>query len=421
MPHGFLMVKPEQLVKIEFVKTYLLVLGSFPELSRAELRGRCDEVFYDAEKNLLLAENLQFTNPREIPRAKEQMFIDQLGGTVRLAEVVGEYFDRAKLEQAIWQRIEAAEKFKCGFTVFGGGKKLLGDLIHRTKDHFQKIRLENYKGENLSSGQIFQRRILQKGHEFIVWQRGNSYLLCETVANQNLRNYELRDRGKDFRDAKMGMLPPKLAQILLNLAVQGVRTSTNAENTKSPDSGVTVLDPFCGSGTVNIEAAIAGFPTAGSDLNERFVTKASENFAQMAEKFRYDPSSGNFFQADAAQCLFTPSSQPLTPNLVVATEGYLGQNFEARPDRATINKNAGEVAALWRSVLDHLAKNKVLRIALCLPAWNRAGSKQSISEKIIAHAQKLGYQPELFPSGKPTSFYERDKAFVAREVLILFR
>ncbi len=397
------------------MKTYLLVLGRHPELSRAELRGKADEVFYDEEKNLLIAENLQFTNPRSLPRGEEQLFIDQLGGTIRMAEVVGEFFDKTKLQQAIWKRIEAAEKFKCGFTVFGGGKKLLSDLIFSTKDHFDRIRVENYKQENLTSGQIFQRRILQKGHEFIIWKRGESYLLCETVANQNLRNYELRDRKKDFRDAKMGMLPPKLAQILLNLATADLETGLQTE-IKNRDRSLTVLDPFCGSGTVNIEAAIAGFKTLGSDLNERFVGKAAENFAQMAEKFRYPVTSTEFRTKNATLCL-----EGIDMPVVVATEGWLGENFEARPDRETIHKNAGEVLDLWRQVLNHLAEKKVDVIAGCLPAWNRAGSKQTVSEKFLLHAQKLGYKPVLFADGKPTTFYEREDAFVAREVFVLKR
>lgn len=386
------------------MKTYLLVLGRHPELSRAELRGKADEIFYDEEKNLLLADNLKFVNPRELPRGEEQLFIDQLGGTIRMAEVVDEYFDKLQLQKAIWARITAAEKFKVGFTVFGGGKNLLNDLMYSTKGHFDKIRIENYNQQNLTSGQIFQRRILQKGHEFIVWKRGESYLLCETVANQNLRNYELRDRKKDFRDAKMGMLPPKLAQILLNLA------------TENQEPSVAVLDPFCGSGTVNIEAAIAGFPTKGSDLNERFVGKAKENFAQMSEKFRYPAENGKFRAKDAKHCL-----DEIKDPVVIATEGWLGENFEARPDRDTIHKNAGEVLDLWRQVLNHVAEHKVERLALCLPAWNRAGSKQTVSEKFLLHAQKLGYNFVPFFNGKPTTFYEREDAFVAREICVLQR
>lgn len=395
------------------MKTYLLILGRHPELSRAELRGKADEVFYDEEKNLLIAENFKFINPRDLPRGEEQLFIDQLGGTIRMAEVVDEYFDKTQLQKAIWDRITVAGKFKCGFTVFGGGKKLLSDLMFSTKDHFDKIRIENYNQENLSSGQIFQRRILQKGHEFIIWKRGESYLLCETVANQNLRNYELRDRKKDFRDAKMGMLPPKLAQILLNLATAKVETGLKTEVTTGDRSPV-VLDPFCGSGTVNIEAAIAGFKTIGSDVNERFVGKAGENFVQMAEKFRYEEASGEFRTANAKLCL-----KDADPAVVVATEGWLGENFEARPDRETIHKNAGEVLDLWRQVLDHLTNNKVSVIAGCLPAWNRAGSKQTVSEKFFLHADRLGYAPVLFPDGKPSTYYEREGAFVAREVFVL--
>ena len=193
------------------------MLGRNFELSRAELNMFCEEIFVDAEKSLFIGENLLFQNPRELPKSPEQLFLDRLGGCVRMAEIIGEFEDKSKLLKTVWTRIEAAEKFKVGFSVFGGGKSLLPELIGKTKRHFDKIRVENFQGKNLSSGQIFERRLLQKAHEFIVWKKGDTFLLAETIANQNLRNYVLRDRHKVFRDSKMGMLPPKLAQILINL------------------------------------------------------------------------------------------------------------------------------------------------------------------------------------------------------------
>lgn len=68
----------------------------------------------------------------------------------------------------------------------------------------------------------------------------------------------MRDYGRPARDARVGMLPPKLAQIMLNLSVKDEKSGT-------------VLDPFCGTGVLLQEAALAGFDFIGSDIEPRMV------------------------------------------------------------------------------------------------------------------------------------------------------
>ena len=60
---------------------------------------------------------------------------------------------------------------------------------------------------------------------------------------------------KPYRDMRRGMLPPKLARSLVNLAI----------GAKSP-SDMTILDPFCGTGTVLMEAMLLGTHVVGTDL-----------------------------------------------------------------------------------------------------------------------------------------------------------
>lgn len=54
---------------------------------------------------------------------------------------------------------------------------------------------------------------------------------------QDIESYTARDQARPMRDARVGMLPPKLAQIIINLAL------SNNDITE-------VLDPFCGTGVV---------------------------------------------------------------------------------------------------------------------------------------------------------------------------
>ncbi len=355
-----------------------------------------------------MAENLKFENPRNLPKSPEQIFLDRLGGTIRMAEVVGEFFSSAELLSAMKQVIDKTETrgaMNLGISGFGVKKDMVNQWLYDLKAKAgtaeRKVRIANQKGELLTSGKIFHDKLLKKGTELIVWKNGDSYLLAQTKANQNLRNYELRDRKKEFRDARMGMLPPKLAQILLNLA--------------QPTWDETVIDPFCGSGTVNIEAAITGYKTYGSDINGEFASQAQGNFEQMAEKFRYDPAGGTFKASDILELGWKNMSG------VIATEGWLGQNFTHAPDQGLIDKNSQLVMDMWKDIFGKLESSNVRRLAFCLPAWNFGLRKISISQQLFNSIKGSSYKPIHTFGGNFTTFYEREGAYVAREVCVVER
>ncbi|MCK5460622.1 DNA adenine methylase [Candidatus Gracilibacteria bacterium] len=389
------------------MKNYLFVLGRNFELSRAELVPFCEEVFSDREKGLFIAKNLRFENPRELPKTPEQIFLDRMGGVIRFGEVLGEFFSKKELLDTMLNLLKKEEKNKIGFSVIGAGKKLFPEIFQGIRDYARekdtKIRIENSKGENMTSGQIFDRKLLQKGMEFIIWKRGNSFLLARTVANQNLRNYTLRDRRKVFRDSKMGMLPPKLGQIMINLA--------------NPSFEETVIDPFCGSGTVNIEAAVTGYKTIGSDINPEFVEGAIKNFEQMAQKFRYEVEGGVFETKDAKKIDWKDQSG------VICTEGFLGENFDSN-HRVTPREIANEerkVLDIWIKIFENLGVSQIRKVVFCLPCWNFRGKKHSIAEKLFAKIPKNFYIPQALFARQKTFIYERDKTFVGREICVMER
>ena len=55
--------------------------------------------------------------------------------------------------------------------------------------------------------------------ELMVVKTGTDIIIAESRGAQNITAYARRDHGKPKRDAFVGMLPPKLAQIMLNLAL----------------------------------------------------------------------------------------------------------------------------------------------------------------------------------------------------------
>ena len=75
-----------------------------------------------------------------------------------------------------------------------------------------------------------------------------------------------RDRTKPYSDRHKGLLPPKIARILVNLAVGQV----------DPE-GKTLLDPFCGSGTILLEAGVMKMRLFGNDLDPVQTAGAKRN------------------------------------------------------------------------------------------------------------------------------------------------
>jgi tRNA G10 N-methylase Trm11 len=74
-----------------------------------------------------------------------------------------------------------------------------------------------------------------------------SLVLAETKSTQNITAYSKRDQARPKRDAFVGMLPPKLAQTIINLAL----------GDKDP-SELTLLDPFVVLGVILQEAGLNG-------------------------------------------------------------------------------------------------------------------------------------------------------------------
>lgn len=120
-----------------------------------------------------------------------------------------------------------------------------------------------------------------------------------------------RDRNKPYRDIKRGMLPPKVARIMANLALCG-------------QSDKLLYDPFCGTGTVLAEGALIGASELfGSDTNKTAVDGASINLDWISSTY---PSSTSIKHLEVADATHPPFSSVDA----IATEPYMGPLLDER-------------------------------------------------------------------------------------------
>ncbi len=263
----------------------------------------------------------------------------------------------------------------------------------------------------------------------IVRANNGSVIIAESTGSQNITAYANRDQKRPKRDAFVGMLPPKLAQIMINLAcgqvvdsswymVDGKKTQISKNSTDLLPTTYhlppTVLDPFCGTGVILQEAALMGYSIYGTDLSEKMVRYSRDNLNWLADGHHIKI---NWFLS-VGDAMTTKWQQPID---AVVGEAYLGQPFSAPPSSAKLD----EVKQNCNHIIIEFLKNLSSQIksgtpvCLAVPAW-RDKNNNFTHLPIISTIAKLGYKPHEFTNiSQNDLLYRRESQVVARELLVL--
>ena len=247
----------------------------------------------------------------------------------------------------------------------------------------------------------------------IVRNASGRVIIAESIGAQNISALAARDQVRPRTDAFVGMLPPKLARMMVNFTgLPEEFDSSAAENFR-----LCILDPFCGTGTVLQEALLNGYSVIGTDLSQKMIDYTTENLSWLRQKFRTTGEVITLQQADATTFQWKP---PRAINAVVC-ETYLGQPFSAPPRPEKLREVAGNcnhiITAFLRNI--HSQLSNATPLVLAVPAWrNRDGHFTHLP--LIKHLADLGYQRVLLRHIRPKQLlYYRENQVVAREILIL--
>ena len=157
------------------------------------------------------------------------------------------------------------------------------------------------------------------------------------------------------------MLPPKLAQTMINLAVHASKSGQIKE--------ANLLDPFCGTGVVLQEAALMGMDVFGTDLNPDMVnnTKININWLNRVLHLNVVP---NLAIGDATTFDWKSWASPDKINLV-ATETYLGRAYTAPPATDELKYNITACNIIIDKFLANISKQLPSGCGLCIgvPVW----------------------------------------------------
>ncbi|HRJ06557.1 MAG TPA: methyltransferase domain-containing protein [Candidatus Saccharibacteria bacterium] len=388
----------------------ICLLGRQPELSIAEL------------EQLYGAQNVHpFSNDAVRVQLPADFDIQRIGGTTKSGRIVAEFkhTDWPAASRAIIRYYDKAWATREGKTTLGisvYGQDVAPRDIQRTglalkqalKKRGQSLRLVPNDAAALSTATSHHNKLGLSDNkvELLVVYGKRSMLVAESTGAQNISALAARDQGRPKRDAFVGMLPPKLALMMVNLS------GLPADNAMSSRSG-TILDPFCGTGVVLQEAALLGFDVYGTDLAEKMVDYSKANMQWLAQKHPIGQ-----VQIEAGDAIEHRWKSPID---AVVAETYLGQPFSAPPAPDKLQKVVRIVSEITTKFLQNLSAQIEPGTPLCLavPAWRDANGNFT-HLPILHDIEELGYQwqPLEHVDVKHLAYYREDQ-IVARQLLIL--
>jgi tRNA G10 N-methylase Trm11 len=377
--------------------SHIAILGRQPELGLVELEsllGPAGLVPFGTSAALLT----------------QAVDINRLGGTVKVAEVALRFSEQS-LEEVL-ARPDIADllanraglgKFVFGLSVYGkrvpaaqlrgAGTRLKRELKPRVGS--ARFVAPTGSASELTAAQLKFNQVLDRGCELVIVYAGSSVVVATTVGVQDIDWYAERDYGRPVRSAKVGMLPPKLAQVLVNTT-----------------SGVHVTDPFCGTGVVLQEALLAGRTATGSDLADEMVTACRANLEWLGTKAPAPLPHWSVARADAR-------TVAIQPGTVVVSEGYLGKHLEHSPAEAELTALRAELKDLYTAVITNFASQQKsgAEAAICAPAWRIRGKWHYL--EIVDEVARLGYTLKRFKHVRTPLLYARGDQIVGRQLLLL--
>lgn len=332
---------------------YLFVFGNTPQLSKAEL----DAVLPHFETQIFEGKILVLDSKQKLIAD----FFKLLGGTVKVGEVV-ENIDFSDFTE---KKID----FGVSFLSKSNWKKVF-DINKQIKEELTKLGVKArfvlpQKGETELSSVVVAK---QKLTEFLVFND----IYARTIWVQDFEDWNRRDYGRPQVEAHIGMLPPKVARMMVNIA-----------------GGQKLLDPFCGVGTILTEGAMVGREVVGSDIDSRQVDRTKKNLDWAGVK-------AQLFVVDARKI-----SEKVKEVDVIVTEPDLGPN-----DMRNIRQDmTGKLEKLYLDSLEDW--KKVLKpggtVVIALP----------FVKNVVDKAKAIGY---ILVSGPYE--YARPQAKVKRNICV---
>lgn len=438
------------------MKQYFFILGRNAPLSLAEITS----VLSHLHINYLVKNLSQEVVILETEGVLESLdLMDTLGGTIKLGEVINKVnLDEDELQ---FENIFSAKNLLANFLSKKEGKLHIGISIYSAgcpnqyiSRLFTKLKYLNtlvkenlrekglragfvkVKERSLSSVSVFKNQLIERGVEIVLILTNEKILVGKTLAVQEFEEFSFRDIYRPKKDKRSGIMPPKLARIMINLA--------------EIEKKDVLLDPFCGSGTILQEGVVMGYKNIiGSDISGKAISDTRQNLNWL---FRYLKTprlwrgGGENRELVDLSCniklweidvRFLDKKIPVNSVDAIVTEPYLGPPLYKKPDTEGIKKTLLELEKLYQQAFSQFFK--ILKpggkVVIIFPVFERPYNLKKATQTfkfldILDKIKKMGFsQKEFFHKDLQNKFslstnnrnsiiYGNTSQFVKREILI---
>ncbi|MDO4271416.1 MAG: hypothetical protein Q4C83_00315 [Candidatus Saccharibacteria bacterium] len=400
------------------------ILGRQPEISLAELQA-----VFGVQPQLVTSNVALLDIDRELALSE----LPRMGSILRAAEVIDDNFtfNHAHLDELttkVFAKVDGKITLGVSFFDKQASKRSAINISQSIRERLIKagnsVRLVPSDDTTLSTATVLHNKLATgnpkkvelnfiritkalspRSTTKILQVTSPTYVVTRTIYVQDITAYTFRDRERPRRDARNGMLPPKLAQTMINLA----RSASTGATNKS-----LILDPFCGTGVVLQEAALMGMNVCGTDLNPTMINYSQINLDWLAHTHRVAVNA-QLTVGNACNFNWKTWLEPQAITLI-ASETYLGHPYTTAPSMDELYININNCDTIIGKFLRNLAKQLASGTGICLgvPAW-------FINDRIY-HLHCIDKLSEYDFNNKAIGanlIYHRPEQIVGRELLVL--
>lgn len=389
---------------------YSFILGHSPKLSFAEIKSfleykNVDFLVVSFSDKFLLLETDADLDINDLS--------DSLGGVIKIGKVdffINKLKDIENIKNTFVELVEKncdiSHKIKFGFSIYDNDKDLkffidkLGMIIKKSlKEKNISSRMIVSKEDQLSSVIVRKEHMIESGFDMQVLKFSDKIYFSKTLSVQDFERFNALDYDRPKVDSISGMMPPKLAKIMLNL---------------SSSKGI-ILDPFCGSGTILILAGELNFKKIiGSDISDKAIFDSTENLKWYEERF--DKKLNYYiFKSDVTDLI----KEGVEENSIdcIVSEGYLGKPMKGNETEDFIKNQIKELETLYLDSFVIFAK--VLKqnssVVISMPVYHL--KSEDLHLNILEKLEKIDFEIEPLLESDRTLIYKREDQKVYREIV----
>lgn len=394
---------------------YYFLLGNTPKLSLYELKALLKKTLGQNWEEIPKVSLKQITETLVRLETPEEISVQDIqtpaGGIVKIYQEIASFhpLDQEEIKNTILEHLmvfakeHSLDKLTFGLSDLSSLEESplpkLSIIKKALKDSGVSSRYIEAKDKGLTAAVLTHHQV----EELVLLntESADQIALAKTASIQDIDDWSKRDRQKPYADRKKGMLPPKVARIMLNLALSHLEQKENGP--------LSLYDPFCGSGTVLMEGLLLGHQVWGSDLDPAAISGANKNLTWLEKEYSLENAQFEIFKQDAGQKI-----THLAPNSIqmIVTEPFLGKP-KPKPEQL---KNI--FTGLERMYLGALKKWKsVLKdggvVVMVFPLVETKQKTYHL-KNLIDKLSSLGYT-----TVSKSIIYGREKAVVKRQLQIM--